>query len=62
MFLEKNSSSKANYQGLGKLKADSSGFVSWTFTVENDCEIGERKIIVKEINSDKFIQTSITVQ
>lgn len=58
----KNSSSKANYQGLGKLKSDSLGFVSWTFTVENDCEIGERKIIVKEINSDKFIQTSITVQ
>lgn len=58
----KNNSEKANYDGLRDLTADSSGFVSWTFAVENDCEIGERKVIIKEKNSNKFIQTSITVQ
>lgn len=58
----KNNSVKADYQGLNVVSADSSGFASWTFTVENDCEIGDRKIIIKEKNSNKFIQTSITVQ
>lgn len=58
----KNNSEKANYDGLKELTADSSGFVSWTFSIENDCEVGERKVIVKEKNSNRFIQTSITVQ
>lgn len=58
----KNNSEKANYDGLKELTADSSGFVSWTFSIENDCEVGERKVIVKEKNSNRFIQTSITVK
>lgn len=58
----KNDKEKASYEGIREASADSSGFVSWTFTVEDDCESGERKIIIKEKNSDKFIQTSITVQ
>ena len=58
----KNNSEKANYDGLKELTADSSGFVSWTFSIEDDCEIGERKVIVKEKNSNRFIQTSITVK
>lgn len=58
----KNNTTKAEYNGLDAIKADSSGFASWTFTVENDCETGDRKIIIREKNSNKFIQTSITVQ
>lgn len=58
----KNSTEKAAYKGIDKTSADSSGFASWTFTVEDDCESGNRKIIIKEINSKKYIQTSITVQ
>lgn len=57
-----SASKKASYEGLNKIKADSSGFAAWTFTIEDSCESGERKIIIKEKNSDKFIQTSITVQ
>ncbi len=58
----KNETEKASYEGIDKTAADPSGFASWTFTVEDDCESGNRKIIIKEINSKKYIQTSITVQ
>ncbi len=58
----KTSDLKADYSGLSEIMADSSGFASWTFTIENDCEPGNRKIIIKEKNTNKFIQTSITVQ
>lgn len=51
----------ANYSGLGSTRSDSSGFASWTFIIGDSCEIGERKIIIREKNSDKFIQTYITV-
>lgn len=57
-----NQTETASYEGLNETTADSAGFASWTFTVEEGCKIGERKIIIKEKNSDKFIQTSITVQ
>lgn len=46
---------------LKNKQTDSSGFVSWTFPTDN-CESGYRKIVVKEINSDKYIQTSILVK
>lgn len=58
----KNNSQKADYEGLNTTTSDSSGFVSWTFMIEDDCELGDRKIIIKEKNSDKYIQTFITVQ
>lgn len=58
----KNDKEKAAYEGIRETSANSSGFASWTFTVEDNCESGERKIIIKEKNSNKFIQTSITVQ
>lgn len=58
----KNQTEKASYKGLAEIVSDSSGFASWTFEIGNDCESGNRKIIIKEKNSDKFIQTSITVQ
>lgn len=52
---------KAAYSGLKSTKADSSGIASWNFTIEEGCESGERKVIIREKNSDKYIQTSITV-
>ncbi len=52
---------KAAYSGLKTVKADSSGIASWDFTIEESCEPGERKVIIREKNSDKYIQTSITV-
>ena len=52
---------KAAYSGLEAVKADHSGIASWNFTIEEGCETGERKVIIREKNSDKFIQTSITV-
>lgn len=52
---------KAAYPGLETTKADYSGIASWNFTIEESCEPGERKVIIREKNSDKYIQTSITV-
>lgn len=52
---------KAEYSGLEKAKADTSGIASWNFTIEDNCEPGERKVIIREKNSDKYIQTLITV-
>lgn len=40
--------------------ANSLGVVSWTFDTDR-CSVGNRKIIVRETNSDKYIQTSIAV-
>ncbi len=58
----KNETETASYSGLSEIISDSSGFASWTFEIGNDCEPGNRKIIIKEKNSNKFIQTSINVQ
>lgn len=54
-------SKKAAYSGLEAVKADHSGVASWSFTIEESCESGERKVIIREQNSDKYIQTYITV-
>ncbi len=40
--------------------ANASGIVSWTFDTDN-CNVGYCKIIIRETNSDKYIQTSIIV-
>lgn len=45
---------------LKPVKADENGFASWTFSTSN-CDKGYRKIIIREKNSDKYIQTSILV-
>lgn len=58
----KNNTQKASSDGLGNTISDSSGYATWTFLIEEDCEPGERKVIIKEKNSDKYIQTSITIQ
>lgn len=58
----KNSSAIASADGLGTQTADSNGLVTWTFEVGYDCEVGNRKIIIKEKGSDNFVQTSITVE
>lgn len=55
------SGKKAAYSGLDSTKADSSGIASWSFTIDLNCESGEGKVIIREKNSDKYIQTSITV-
>ena len=45
---------------LKPVKADENGFASWTFSTSS-CDKGYRKIIIREKNSDKYIQTSILV-
>ena len=52
---------KAAYSGLENEKADSNGIANWTFIIENTCESGEKKVIIREKNSDKYIYTSITI-
>ena len=52
---------KAAYPGLEVTKADYSGIASWNFKTEESCEPGNRKVIIREKNSDKYIQTAITV-
>lgn len=52
----------ADYSDLGNQTADENGFVTWTFNVPMSCESGNRKIIVKEIGSEKYVQTSINVK
>lgn len=47
---------------LSDKTADDNGFASWTFKIAENCESGNKKIIVREKNSNKFVQTSITVQ
>ncbi len=55
-------SKSADYEGLEDKTADSNGFVTWSFEIKSTCTAGNKKIIIKELGSDKFIQTSITVQ
>ncbi len=43
-------------------KADANGFVTWTFKITNACNLGKRKIVVKEKNSTNYLETSITVK
>ncbi len=52
----------ANYSGLTEVKADENGFASWSFKIQNTCDLGTRKIIIKENNSDNYLQTSITIK
>ena len=44
------------------MKADSNGMVIWTFEIDDDCESGSRKVIIKEKGSDNFVQTSINIK
>ncbi len=57
-----SSGKTADYDGLESKTADSNGFVTWTFTVDDSCDRGNRKIVVKEKNSSNYLQTSIVVQ
>lgn len=52
----------AKISELVNQKADSNGFVSWTFEIRNTCNLGKRKVIIKEIDSENYIETSITVR
>lgn len=42
--------------------ADENGFVSWSFEIKNDCSAGKRKVVIKEANSNNYLETSITVR
>lgn len=42
-------------------KADANGTVEWSFLIDDDCETGNRKLIIREKGTDKYIQTYITV-
>ncbi len=54
-------SSKATLNDLEDKTADANGFVSWSFEIRNTCNLGKRKIVVKEKNSSNYLETSITV-
>lgn len=47
---------------LGDKTADENGFVSWSFEIKNDCSAGKRKVVIKEANSNNYLETSITVR
>lgn len=54
-------SKKAESKDLSAKTADANGFVSWTFPINNSCEKGNRKIIIREKGSSNLIQTSIVI-
>ena len=56
----RNNSDKLVSDSLNAKNADANGFVSWTFDTDN-CESGYRKIVIREINGNKYIQTSIKI-
>lgn len=58
----KSPSEPANYSALKDTKADANGFVSWSFKITDSCTLGKRKVIIKEIGSSNYIETSITVK
>ncbi len=52
----------ANLSALGSQTADENGFVTWTFNIPMSCESGNRKIVIRENNSDKYAQTLINIK
>lgn len=56
-----NETKLSDAKGLTTKKADSNGTVEWSFLIDGECEIGNRKLIIKEKGSDKYAQTFITV-
>ncbi|MBQ8014622.1 MAG: hypothetical protein IJ264_00365, partial [Clostridia bacterium] len=58
----KSADKTADYDGLETKTADSNGFVTWTFVIDDSCDRGNRKIVIKEKNSSNYLQTSIAVQ
>ena len=42
--------------------SNSSGIVTWVFTVPTSCGSGNNKIVIKEKGSKNSLQTSITVK
>lgn len=57
-----NPSKAATYNDLENKKADANGFVSWSFKIPSSCDLGKRKVIIKEENSSNYIETSITIK
>ena len=55
-------SSISKQSSLEDKKADANGFVTWTFEIGNTCNLGKRKLVIKEKNSSNYLETSITVK
>ena len=53
---------KMKSKDLENKTADENGFVSWSFEIKNDCSAGKRKVVIKETNSNNYLETSITVR
>ena len=47
--------------GLEPKIASSNGTVEWRFTLDDDCQIGTRKLIIREKGTDNYAQTYIIV-
>lgn len=56
-----NETRLSDVRGLENKKADTNGTVEWSFIIDDDCELGNRKLVIKEKGSDKYTQTFITV-
>ena len=55
-------STAAATSSLEDKKADTNGFVSWTFEISKTCNPGKRKLIIKENSSSNYLETLITVK
>ena len=53
---------KMKSKNLEAKAADENGFVSWSFEIKNDCSAGKRKVVIKEVNSNNYLETAITVR
>ncbi len=47
--------------GLEPKTASANGSIEWRFTVDDDCEIGTRKLIIREKGTDNYAQTYVIV-
>lgn len=61
IYYYEDGSTPSTASGLEEKTANGAGFVSWTFKTSPDCPAGAKKIIIKEVGSDDFCQTSITI-
>lgn len=57
-----DSSSDSDFSDFEEITADENGFASWTFRVPMNSETGNRKIVINENNTSKYVQTSIKVK
>ncbi len=56
----RNNNDLLKSESLASVTAQSPGVVTWNFSTAN-CDKGQRKIIIREKGSDKYLQTSINI-